>query len=324
MSFIRNSALLCLILVAMPATVNAQSVAILGIETALDDAVANALSARLRVSARDLGWHVSPREVLLSQAEIANSCSRTHPTCLDQIASMLEVSELVFGTINRIMTADPTQFELEVQLYRYSRLEQRIILRYTGTIGPIPSEGAIDGFSDTAVAALSLPNESASADPPTTVDEDEPSDIPEPDRPVGGTHRAGESRLDLEFIGWPLIGLAAASFATSLGLVAVVDGFNRDPDYRAYRATVPESEREVCTSAANGMLYEPASAEAVARLDRARSICSDAPALEIAQVVLYVVSGLSAAVGGALIGYDLSLSPSVSADHAYLGVNGTF
>ena len=322
--YIRNTTFLLLLwIVALPATASAQSVAILGLDSNFQDtAFEYPATTALRQAGRDAGWSVLDRELALSGLITALNCTGgADRSCLEQIAEAQGVSEIVYGTTTRIPLANPSEIELEVNLYRYSRLERAIVARYTTRLSPRTSDEGLAVFATNAIAALSAglsrPVVASDALDPweegvPTID---PADFPELDQPAP----AVSSRFDFEHIGWPLVALAAVSFGSGIAASLVLNGLNNDPGYMAYQRTVPSDRGDTCTNAANNMIFEPVTLESRVRLEQARQTCSTGATLEIAQIVLYVVSGLSAVAGGILIGYDLTLTPSVGTDHAYLG-----
>ncbi|MCC7522421.1 hypothetical protein IT407_01280 [Candidatus Uhrbacteria bacterium] len=328
--FIRNFTFLILVLlVAAPATASAQvSMTYLGLDALeFDDAFGVRFNASFRRQAASVpAWRLREGDTGTSSIELACDCSLSMADCRRTVLAFLGTGSMIYGQAVRAISSDGNDFDYLVRLFRYDALEARVISADQVAIPRYISDEDLDAIVARLIRSFSSGDPVPVAAP---LDEDEaPStelastDFSELDQPVAPASRSSE--FDLEYIGWPLVGLAVASFAGALGTMAAIEGLGNDPSYVAYRNTVPSGMGDACANAGSSMLYEPTSAEAVARLDRARSVCSEGSSLEVAQIVLYVVSGLSAAAGGILIGYDLSLRPSVGADHAFLDVSLTF
>jgi hypothetical protein len=327
--FIRHIMFAFLFLAVLPAQASAQiSMSYLGLDALeFDDAFGIRFNTAFRRQAATVpAWSMREGEQGTASIELACACSLSTAECRRTALAILGTGSMIYGQAVRTISSDGNDFDYLVRLFRYDALEGRVIAADQMTIPRYVSDVDLDGYVARLIRLFS------SGDPvPVAVplDEDEaPStalastDFSELDQPAASAPRSSE--FDLEYIGWPLVGLAAASFAGALGTMAAIEGLGSDPSYMAYRNTVPSGAGDACTNAASNMLYEPTSVEAVARLDRARGVCSEGSALEVAQIVLYVVAGLSATAGGILIGYDLSLRPSVGTDHAFLDVSLTF
>lgn len=325
--YIRNFTVLFLLcLVALPATASAQiSMTYLGLEAIeFDDDFARRFNASFRRQAGEVAaWSMREGEPGTASTEAAFECSLTTSECRRIVLAHFGTGSLIYGQMMRTMSSDGNDFDYLVRLFRYDALEARLIAADQVSIPRYASVEELDAI----VARLIRLFSSGDAVPSVAAVESDPrsapvesSDFPELVQPAS----APSAGLDLEYIGWPLVALAAVTFGSGLATTLALDGLNNDPGYMAYQYTVPPDRGDVCTNAANNMIFEPVTLESQVRLEQARNACSNGAALEIAQIVLYVVSGLSAVAGGILIGYDLSLQPSVGTDHAYLGATLAF
>jgi hypothetical protein len=119
----------------------------------------------------------------------------------------------------------------------------------------------------------------------------------------------------LEWLGWTLIGLSAASFVGTGVSLAVIDGINSDSVYLKYRDAVARGNRQViasnlpqdvnndvCKAAAAGNSYNLTGSE----VTQVQSKCNTASTFEVLQWVFLGTALVSGAVGTYLV---------LSADH---------
>jgi hypothetical protein len=89
-----------------------------------DDEYARNLTGALRHAATAVrGWSVSERDVALANLELVAGCEAPDPACLQQIATTVGATRLIFGTISR--TAGD-HYEFAVSIHSYSVASQQI------------------------------------------------------------------------------------------------------------------------------------------------------------------------------------------------------
>lgn len=326
--------LFALFLVALPATVRAQSVVVLGINSIEgDDDPARRVTQALRTALTAQGCHVSDRDASLAQMQLVNSCSSINIACLDSIADTLSTGTLVFGTMHRVNT--DVEEEISIELHLFDLLEHRILTHHTGRLSLTPSDEAITAFAQAAAPALTDCLH-VSTDPVHPVvatartDEDEPrsgpippTDFPELDQPP-----ATPSSYNHEWAGWSLIGLGAALLIADIPVWARLNDLNSDPSMLDYRHRLAlGATGDACTNASAGNILSVPGLDPVAagtQVDHVRGACSEGATLEVLQYVFLAIGVASAGTGALLLATGVLVSPSVSTDHATLSVSGSF
>lgn len=329
--YIRNITFLLLLwIVALPATASAQvSMSYLGLDALeFDDSFGRRFNESFRRQAAETpSWSIREGELYTASIESACDCSLSTADCRRTVLAFLGTGSMIYGQAVRAISSDGNDFDYLVRLFRYDALEARVIAADQVAIPRYIDDAGLDAIVARLIRSFSSGDPVRSRASREVLNPWEEratvtdlASSPELARPVPAPY----SRFDLEHIGWPLVALAAVSFGSGLAASLVLNGLNNDPGYMAYQRTVPSDRGDTCANAANNMIFEPVTLEAQVRLEQARQACSTGASLEIAQIVLYVVSGLSAVAGGILIGYDLTLTPSVGTDHAYLGATLAF
>jgi hypothetical protein len=326
------SYLFLLFLVALPATVSAQSVVVLGLNSMEgDDEAARELTRSLRTSIAARGCSVSDHDVSLAQMVLAYDCTSTNIECLDRIAEAQRAGTIVFGTIHRVNT-DVAE-ELEVELNYFDLLQHRVVSHYTGRLPLAFSQTAITSLAETAAPAL-VDCLHVSPDPVPAVavavrpDEDESS----PSRAVASDvildpHPAPAS-YNHEWAGWSLIGLGAALLLADIPVWMRLNDLNSDPSLIDYRHRLSfGSGGDACSNASDGNIlpvHGLSVPDAMQQVGHVRGLCSEGATLETLQYVFLALGLASAGAGATLLATGVLVSPSVSADHATLTVSGSF
>lgn len=132
---------------------------------------------------------------------------------------------------------------------------------------------------------------------------------------------ASETRLDLEWVGWPLVAAGAVFFGGFAATYARIDALNQDPDFYAYRSAVGISmpgATSVCEAAAT---------DSSALAAHARSVCGESSILEPLQYVLLATGAVSLVAGLTLVLVDANVSDaqvSVAVGPGSVSLHGSF
>lgn len=116
---------------------------------------------------------------------------------------------------------------------------------------------------------------------------------------------ATETRLDLEWVGWPLVAAGAIFLGGFAATYARLDALNQDPDFFSYRLAA--GGMPGVTNACDAAATDPSALAA-----HARSVCSEASVLEPLQYALLATGAVSLIAGLTLVLVDANLSESVS------------
>jgi hypothetical protein len=326
------SYLFLLFLTALPATVSAQSVLVLGLNSMEgDDDSARELTRALRTSIAAQGCSVSDRDLAIAQLVLAYDCSSTNIECLDHIAEAQHVGTLVFGTIHRV-TTDVAE-ELEVELHYFHLLQHRVVSHYTGRLPLVFSQEAITNLAVAAAPEL-LDCLHLSPDPVPVAAAVIP---PVEDTSAPSTDVSPESLLDVhpaptsynhEWAGWSLIGLGAALLLADIPVWVRLNEMNSDPSLIDYRHRLSfGTGGDACSNANDGNIipvHGLGVTDAMQQVGHVRGICSEGATLEALQYVFLALGLASAGTGAMLLASGVLVSPSVSTDHATLTVSGSF
>ncbi len=114
-----------------------------------------------------------------------------------------------------------------------------------------------------------------------------------------------EPRLDLEWVGWPLVAAGAIFVSGFAATYARLDALNQDPDFFSYRLAA--GGMPGVTNACDAAATDPSALAA-----HARSVCSEASVLEPLQYALLATGAVSLIAGLTLVLVDANLSESVS------------
>lgn len=320
------SYLFLLFLTALPATVSAQSVLVLGIYSMEgDDPTSNDLTRSLRASIAARGCSVSDRELTLAQMVLAYNCTSSNIECLGQIAEAQRVGTIVFGNMHRV-TADVAE-ELEVELHYFDLLQHRVVAHYTGTMPLAPSQDAITALAEAAAPAL-VDCLHVSPDPVPPVAVVVPPDEGPPSSDIILDPRPAPSSYNHEWVGWTLIGLGAALLLADIPVWLRLNDLNSDPSLIDYRYRLPFGMGgNACSNASDGNIipvHGLSVPDAMQQVSHVRGICSEASTLEALQYVFIALGLASAGTGATLLATGVLVTPSVSTDHATLTVSGSF
>ncbi|MEM9188812.1 MAG: PEGA domain-containing protein [Myxococcota bacterium] len=99
--------------------VAAAEVAVLGLQSVEgDDEFAANMTGALRYAVAEFnGWDVNEREMSLAQMMLLSGCDSPDDACLAQIASTMQVEQVVYGTVRRSGGGPNFRFQLEVKVF---------------------------------------------------------------------------------------------------------------------------------------------------------------------------------------------------------------
>ena len=301
----------------IPVSAQAQNVSVLGIITQDgDDNLADDLSVALRNAVRETpGWVLIGGDVTAAQMMLAANCDPglTVPDalCFHQIATMRDLPThpilLVYGTLSRRGEGESMRMVLDLQLFdlRPDRITSELSVEMT--VLQIMTLSERNRLAREWIGQLVM-NQS--------VYEGEPS--------VATPHPAAS--FDLEYVAWPLIGLAVVSLGVEIGAWAGLNDLNNNPDFTAYRSGFGTGTGNVCAQPSSGSPID----------ERGHSLCSQGDTLEVLEWVFLAV-GLGSAAGGITLllldltgghpsaaEHSLLIRPSVSSTHASLDIGWRF
>jgi hypothetical protein len=113
--------------------------------------------------------------------------------------------------------------------------------------------------------------------------------------------------FDLEYVAWPLIGLAIVSLGIEIGAWAGLDGLQHNADFTAYRSSFGSGTGNACNQPSSGSMLD----------ERGHSLCSQGDMLETLEWVFMAVGLGSAAAGITTLVLDLTGQPA-SDEHAFM------
>lgn len=280
----------------IPATAYASSVMVLGVSSIDgDDALASDITYALRSAARNVpGWTVGGRDVTLAQLQLAYGCSGDSALpdleCLQAVATAeggpSYVNMIIYGTLRRSGTGDSMRMVLELQLYEVEN--ERITHDFTVdmTVEQIMTVDERNRLAPQWLARLTGSSAESSSE----------------SRPSPRT-----ASFDLEYVAWPLIGLAIVSLGIEIGAWAGLDGLQHNADFTAYRSSFGSGTGNACNQPSSGSMLD----------ERGHSLCSQGDMLETLEWVFMAVGLGSAAAGITTLVLDLTGQPATD-EHAFM------
>jgi len=310
-------------------TAEASTAVILGLDsTDGDDEFANVLTNALRaVAAHSTRWTFDAREVSLANAMLGFACEEPmipDADCLGRMASHegrgFGADQMVFGTLHRVGEGASLRMVLELSLFdaRVHRVTRGFSMELT--VEEIMTISDRERIAAECIARLTSTQEAG--DPliahryPTPVDQV----LPVPVHPA-----SSGGGFDLEYVAWPLIGIAGASLVLEIVSWAMIGNVQSDPDFMALRASYGAGTGNVCNQAPTGM---PGDAHA-------HSLCGTASDWENVEIAFGVIGGAALAGGLTTLILDLMgghqdertalrITPQVSSRSAMLAVSLDF
>jgi hypothetical protein len=296
-------------------TAESSTVTVLGLSAVDgDEEFASLLTNGLRATAsHSTHWTYRPHDVSLGQAMLGFGCGEeTAPSadCLGRIASAnggYDADQVVFGTMHRIGEGAQLRMVLELSLFdaRVRRVTRGFSLEMT--VEQILTMAERDRVVADCISRL------------TSMDSGG-------DPLIARRHLApsANSGFDAELIGWPLLGLAAASLGVVIASALQVNDIQSNPDFVAYRSSFGTGTGNVCSQSGSTALDM-----------RGHSLCSDADLWETLEIAFGVIGG--AALAGGLTAllvdfmgghpsdeHSLSLRPTIGPNLARLDLSLAF
>jgi hypothetical protein len=212
-------------------------------------------------------WEVEERLTAQENLEIVGGCEMPDPTCAAAIAQVItNVEFLVGGEFGHTGGAE-SDFAITLDYYTFDpATRHRVDLTLPFHSGP----------SEMLTAARHM------------VAEMEHGRVDDSHAPAGLVV-AHPSSFDLEYVGWPLIGLAGVSLVMEIASWAMIGSVQSDPDFMALRASYGAGTGDVCGQAPTGT---PGNTHA-------HSLCGTAADWENVEIAFAVIGG--AALAGGLI-----------------------
>jgi len=298
----------------IPVSAQADTVSVLGVTSVDgDDNLAYDLTTALRGAARATsGWTVRDHEVaLVSAMQLQDACADSDnmpdAACAHAMAVNLDsparADLLVYGTMHRTGAGESLRIVVELRLYE--TLSDRVTSEFSEEIAVTQ---IMTQDERTVLAAALIERLSGSP----AVDR----------RPLVVSRSSG---FDLEYVAWPLIGLAVVSLGVEIGAWAGLDGLQHDPAFVAYRSSYGTGTGNACAQPASGSPLD----------SRGHSLCSQGDTLEALEWTFMAVGLASATAGIATLVMDLTgnhpsdehavrLTPSVSPTQARLDLSWRF
>jgi hypothetical protein len=286
-----------LVLLASPALAQTQSLAVLGLSSDDDEALAAELTEALRAEARtDPEYRVSSSHVSLSQMTMANDCEITEAPCRARIARALEVKQVIYGEVRRTSAV-----AYEVELHMFASAGTASSARRA-----IP-KGETNRTDLGRHARALLHALEGRPDPEENVSEPPPAAKVSPDvKPLGAEeHEAAPtlsedapraSRGSNDWLGYTLLAVAGASLGLTVFSWTQISAASDDKDFRAYRSAVwnqKPSVADVCDEADAKRSYG-VNANTLANT---RNACSTGKTFERLQYVFIGATLVAAGVG---------------------------
>ena len=384
------------------ATALAQSsVVVLGIRSVEgDDDIANALTEKLRESARSVpDWAVSEAAVSMAQMSLAHGCDELDAACLSDIAKALQASRVLYGTMQRTSARTDYDYAITVSVFDAERGEITRSIDDTipqaesnvDALGP-RAANLIERLASTATGgSITVQANVAQADvlindqqvgqtqegalrltglepgqykivirrvgyadhvSTVTVGEGVDTSLAAVLSPTGATSPSssdGGGGHHLQWLGWTLVGVSAASAIGFVTSVIVVSNVNDDPLFKSYKDMVArfnedfenagqsdKVEPDSCEAAEKGLAYQLSESKYQQVVD----LCRTGATFEVLQYVFGIGAIVTGAAGAVvLLTADdgsseeaaaarrparLALRPSVSPGHAYLSATLRF
>jgi hypothetical protein len=286
-----------LFLLASPAFAQTQSLAVLGLSSDDDEALAAELTDALRAEARsDPDYRVSSSHVSLSQMTMANDCDITEAPCRAKIARSLDVKQVIYGEVRR-----SSSVAYEVELHMFASAGSASTARRS-----IP-KGETNRTDLGRHARALLHDLEGRPDAEPTADEPPPAATVSPDvKPLGAEdHEAAPrhsedapqaSRGSNDWIGYTLLAVAGVSLGLTVFSWTQISAASDDKDFTAYRAAVwaqKPSVGDVCDEASAKRSY----GVDANTLANTRNACSTGKTFERLQYVFIGAALVSAGVG---------------------------
>ena len=324
------ASLLCFALLcgAPRASAQVQSIAILGLTSDDDEALAASLTEALRSeAAADSTLRPSSSHASLSQMTMAQDCEITDAHCRARIGAALSVQQVLYGEVRRRGSGS---YEVEVHMFAAKGGAQVSAKR------PVPA-GRTSRF-DLAEQAKALlralrggPEEHMDSDGPpplaTVAPDVQPLGQAPPDTSEPAPKKGGAVRQ--EWIAYGLFGLAGISFGLTVLSWAEISSAGGDKNLEAYRKAVGvmnPSSSDACDDADKKRTY----GVDAATLSGARSACDSGRTFERLQYVFLGAALVSVGVGtyflvdaqhrakGQSGGLEVTLRPTFGRDSASL------
>lgn len=277
--------------VLLPALASAQpTIAVLGLKSDVDDEeLARALTDKLRAkTAGSPQWTMSSTGASLDQMMMVHDCASADQECLAKVAVGLDVEYLIYGKLVR--SSSPPTLRADVGLYAAGT---GAITRHADA--DIGNPDALDPVAVDLVRQLSP--EPAPAPTAAVV-------APEQAAPVAVEETAGEtpdeSPASLDWLGYTLLGVSAASLGVTILSWVQIDAATKDTSYDLYRRRVGEIDptaSDVCARADAGVRYGVDEATFAG----ARDACASGKTFEVLQYVFLAATVVSGGAGAFIL-----------------------
>jgi hypothetical protein len=285
------------LLLASPAFAQNQSLAVLGLSSDDDEALAAELTDALRAEAKaDPDYRVSSSHVSLSQMTMANDCDITEAPCRARIARALDVKQVIYGEVRRA-----SGVAYEVELHMFASAGSASSARRS-----IP-KGETNRTDLGRHARALLHALEGRPDPEQSVDEPPPAAAVAPDvKPLSHEeHEAAPSFSEDaphashgsdDWIGYTLLAVAGVSLGLTVFSWTQIASAGDDKNFVAYRSAVyaqKPSVSDVCDEAQARRSY----GVDANTLANTRNACSTGKTFERLQYVFIGATLVSAGVG---------------------------
>jgi hypothetical protein len=285
------------LLFASPAFAQNQSLAVLGLSSDDDEALAAELTDALRAEARsDPDYRVSSSHVSLSQMTMANDCDITEAPCRSRIARALDVKQVIYGELHR---ASSVSYEVELHMFASSGTAssaRRSIPKGETNRTDLGRHAralllALEGRSDAEMSADEAP-------PANTVSADvKPLGAEDHETAPSHSEEAPQaSRGSNDWLGYTLLGVAGVSLALTVFSWTQISAASDDKDFTTYRAAVfaqKPTVPDVCDEASAKRSY----GVDANTLANTRNACSTGKTFERLQYVFIGATLVAAGVG---------------------------
>jgi hypothetical protein len=251
-----------------------------------DDLFTRELSLVLRQAAIEANWSVDERLSSQEQMLLSGGCDAMDTACAATIRGLFGNPDAILGGTTRRSDGN---FAVTIDFFRFDPAEHRFVT------GELPQH-----YSQTDIIALARQLVSGMESAPIADERPAPT---EPPLVASGS----TSGFDLEYVAWPLIGLAGVSLVMEIVSWAMIGGVQSDPDFMALRTSYGSGTGNVCTQAPTGTPVDA----------RAHGLCNTAGDWENVEIAFGVIGG--AALAGGLTALVLDLMGGHPPDeHAFL------